>query len=213
MRVLVGIVGHSPILDRYPLGPLLMQDLQSRDRGTAVVDIENMTWSPIHVTQRLQDQQTSYDRTVLIGSSAGCLKPGNVVVHRWRGGEMSTLKLQERVYEGVTGVVSLDNTLVIGDYFKVWPDEVFTVEVDLPGDAFGEIVMAENMGSESEANLPDILGFDPDVVRKRIADLTWCVAQYGNARMGTVLDKSVNDLVDSELFTKYEFKQYLNYVN
>ena len=62
-----------------------MQDLQSRDWGTAVVDIENMTWSPIHVTQRLQDQQTSYDRTVLIGSSAGCLKPGNVVVHRWRG--------------------------------------------------------------------------------------------------------------------------------
>ncbi|MGB0809232.1 MAG: hypothetical protein ACPGYJ_09695, partial [bacterium] len=72
---------------------------------------------------------------------------------------------------------------------------------------------AENMGSESEANLPDILGFDPDVVRKRIADLTWCVAQNGDARMETVLDKSVNDLVDSELFTKYEFKQYLNYVN
>ena len=114
MRALIGIVGHSPILDRYPLGPLLMRDLQSRDWGTMIVDIENMTWSPIHVTQRLQDQQNSYDRTVLIGSSAGCLKPGNVVTYRWLGGEMSTLKLQERVYEGVTGVVSLDNTLPVG---------------------------------------------------------------------------------------------------
>ena len=213
MRALIGIVGHSPILDRYPLGPLLMQDLQSRDWGTMIVDIENMTWSPIHVTQRLQDQQNSYDRTVLIGSSAGCLKPGNVVTYRWLSGEMSTLKLQERVYEGVTGVVSLDNTLVIGDYFKVWSDEVFTVEIDLPEDTFGEIVMAENIGLESEANLPEILGFDPDASRKRIADLAYCAAQHGATRMGKILDKSVNDLVDSELFTKYEFKQYLNYVN
>ena len=205
MRALIGIVGHSPILDRYPLGPLLMQDLQSRDWGTMIVDIENMTWSPIHVTQRLQDQQNSYDRTVLIGSSAGCLKPGNVVTYRWLGGEMSTLKLQERVYEGVTGVVSLDNTLVIGDYFKV--------EIDLPEDTFGEIVMAENIGLESEANLPEILGFDPDASRKRIADLAYCAAQHGATRIEKILDKSVNDLVDSELFTKYEFKQYLNYVN
>ena len=171
MRALIGIVGHSPILDRYPLGPLLMQDLQSRDWGTMIVDIENMTWSPIHVTQ------------------------------------------QERVYEGVTGVVSLDNTLVIGDYFKVWSDEVFTVEIDLPEDTFGEIVMAENIGLESEANLPEILGFDPDASRKRIADLAYCAAQHGATRIEKILDKSVNDLVDSELFTKYEFKQYLNYVN
>ena len=178
-----------------------------------IVDIENMTWSPIHVTQPLQDQQNSYDRTVLIGSSAGCLKPGNVVTYRWLGGEMSTLKLQERVYEGVTGVVSLDNTLVIGDYFKVWSDEVFTVEIDLPEDTFGEIVMAENIGLESEANLPEILGFDPDASRKRIADLAYCAAQHGATRIEKILDKSVNDLVDSELFTKYEFKQYLNYVN
>ena len=213
MRVLIGIVGHSPILDSYPLGPLLMQDLQNRDWGTMIVDIENMTWSPIHVTQRLQDQQTSYDRTVLIGSSAGCLRPGNVVAYRWLGGEMSTLKLQERVYEGVTGVVSLDNTLVIGDYFKVWSSEIFTVEIDLPVDTFGEIVMAENIGLESEANLREILGFDPDMARKRIADLACCAAQHGATGMEKILDKSVNDLVDSELFTKYEFKQYLNYVN
>ena len=126
---------------------------------------------------------------------------------------MSTLKLQERVYEGVTGVVSLDNTLVIGDYFKVWSDEVFTVEIDLPEDTFGEIVMAENIGLESEANLPEILGFDPDASRKRIADLAYCAAQHGATRIEKILDKSVNDLVDSELFTKYEFKQYLNYVN
>ena len=213
MRVLIGIVGHSPILDSYPLGPLLMQDLQNRDWGTMIVDIENMTWSPIHVTQRLQDQQTSYDRTVLIGSSAGCLRPGNVVTYRWLGGEMSTLKLQERVYEGVTGVVSLDNTLVIGDYFKVWSSEIFTVEIDLPVDTFGEIVMAENIGLESEANLREILGFEPDMARKRIADLACCAAQHGATGMEKILDKSVNDLVDSELFTKYEFKQYLNYVN
>ena len=110
-------------------------------------------------------------------------------------------------------VVSLENTLVIGDYFKVWPNEVFTVEIDLPGDTFGEIVMAENIGLKSEANLKDILGFDPNTARKRIADLACCVAQHGSTKIEKILDKSVNDLVDSELFTKYEFKQYLNYVN
>ena len=31
MNVLLGIVGHSPVLDDYPLGPQLMKNLEGRD--------------------------------------------------------------------------------------------------------------------------------------------------------------------------------------
>ena len=54
MSPLLGIVGHSPILDAYPLGPQLMRNLQQQDWGEVQVVVENMTWSPIHVTQQLE---------------------------------------------------------------------------------------------------------------------------------------------------------------
>ena len=67
MNVLLGIIGHSPVLDNYPLGPQLMKKLEERDWDEVNVKIENMTWSPIHVVQRLQDEKIKFEQAVLIG--------------------------------------------------------------------------------------------------------------------------------------------------
>ena len=124
-----------------------MNNLNERDWANMHVDVQNMTWSPIHVTQRLQENKLEFDRVVLVGSKTISTQPGKVECYKWESKEVDEIKIQERIFEGVTGVVSLDNTLVIGDYFKIWPEEVFTVEVDLPGEAFGDIVIAEYQGN------------------------------------------------------------------
>ena len=50
---------------------------------------------------------------------------------------------KEGVFEAVTGVISLDNLLVIGEHFGIWPKELITVEVQLGDNAFGDLVLSE----------------------------------------------------------------------
>ena len=116
-KILIGIVGYSPVLDSYPLGPNLMNNLKERDWANINVDVQNMTWSPIHITQRLQENKLEFDRVVLVGSKTISINPCRVESYKWKSKKVDEIKIQERIYEGVTGVVSLENTLVIGDYF------------------------------------------------------------------------------------------------
>ena len=175
-KILIGIVGYSPVLDSYPLGPNLMNNLKERDWANINVDIQNMTWSPIHITQRLQENKLEFDRVVLVGSKTISTNPGRVESYKWKSKKVDEIKIQERIFEGVTGVVSLENTLVIGDYFKIWPKEVFTVEVDLPGEVFGDIVIAENQGKSKNTDLIEILKFDPEKVIEEIELQTYLVS-------------------------------------
>ena len=104
-KILIGIVGYSPVLDSYPLGPNLMNNLKERDWANINVDVQNMTWSPIHVTQRLQENKLEFDRVVLVGSKTISTNPGRVESYKWKSKKVDEIKIQERIFEGVTGVV------------------------------------------------------------------------------------------------------------
>ncbi len=161
--VLIGIVGYSPVIDNYPLGPRLMDGLKARLESRRDVAVENMTWSPIHVVQRFQDEGAIRPkRVVLIGAAAVSVAPGRVRGFRWAGGNVPGAAMQERIYEAVTGVVDLENTLIIGTHFDVWPDEVFCVEVDLPADTFGNMVIADSLGEQAGDDSDP--GFSPPAV-------------------------------------------------
>ena len=203
-KILIGIVGYSPVLDSYPLGPNLMNNLNERDWTNMHVDVQNMTWSPIHVTQRLQENKLEFDRVVLVGSKTISTQPGKVECYKWESKEVDVIKIQERIFEGVTGVVSLDNTLVIGDYFKIWPKEVYTVEVDLPGEAFGDIVIAENQG-KSKNDLVEILKFDPEKVINEI-ELQTYLASTCKFEQEYFPEKNPDTILEPEIFSKHRFE-------
>ena len=203
-KILIGIVGYSPVLDSYPLGPNLMNNLNERDWANMHVDVQNMTWSPIHVTQRVQENKLEFDRVVLVGSKTISTQPGKVECYKWECKEVDEIKIQERIFEGVTGVVSLDNTLVIGDYFKIWPKEVFTVEVDLPGEAFGDIVIAENQG-KSKNDLVEILKFDPEKVINEIELQTYLVSTC-KFEQEYFPEKNPDTILEPEIFSKHSFE-------
>ncbi len=181
-ETLVGIVGYTPVLECYPLGPRLMGALE-REVGTLPgTRVENLTWSPIHVVQQFQDVGAwAPARIVLVGAAALCERPGRVRAFRWDGGTLPESVVQARVYEAVTGIVDIENTLMIGEHFGVWPAEVYSVEADLQADAFGRMVIADSDGWGDERSLELHLGFSPARVTAELARLAGGLARCGGA--------------------------------
>jgi hypothetical protein len=205
LGVLIGVVGFSPLVDTFPLGPRLMQHLQAGPWPGVAATVENMTWSPIHIVQRFEDGSLKADRLVLVGAADVCRDPGRISCHHWQGGSLPPDVLQERVYEAVTGIVSLDNTLMIGEHFGVWPDEVLTVELDMTPQTFGEIVMAEAEGAADRAALLTRLGFDPLGATEQLAHLAIACATSGRAAAVDLLPKSAGTLAPHPSFSHTAF--------
>ncbi len=201
--MLVGIVGFTPVLDAYPLGPKLMSALEEGLRGRDGVAVENMTWSPIHVVQRFQDEGAPRpDRLILVGASAVCHCPGRVQSFRWMGGRLPDLVMQERIYEAVTGIVDLENTLIIGTHFGIWPNEVFSVEIDLAADTFGRMVIADSQGWASDATLEEHLGFSPAAAIAALVEAAVALAVDGVAAQIPVEPKSAAGFAKIEPFIR-----------
>lgn len=201
---MVGIVGYSAVVESYPLGPKLLEELESIFGDNPNVILENFTWSPVHIVQRLQGgEMTRPDRIVLVGLAAGSSKPGTVAVHRWVGGTQPEVKVQERIYEAVTGIVDLENTLMIGSYFNVWPDECLTVEADLAPDTFGRLVMAENKNKDSEDELSRDLGYSPFAVRAQMFEaVRMLVLEGGQATGVKIAEKNADMLLPVRSFSE-----------
>ena len=141
-RVLIGIVGSCPFVRGYVLGPELMARLHAGD-WPADCAIREMNWGAVAIVQDLQASGETFDRVVLVGAGERGLPAGTVTSQSWVGQERDTLAVQRRVFEAVTGVVSMDNLLVIGAHFGVWPEDLFSVEVELADSCLGDLVMAE----------------------------------------------------------------------
>ena len=189
---LIGIVGYTPVLDAFPLSARLIKELRRRLPGDGSVAIENMSWGPIHIVQRFQDVETPrLERLVLVGGASVSVKPGRVHAYRWMGGKLPEHAVQERMYEAVTGIVDIENTLVIGEYFGIWPAECFVVEADIPANAFGCMVMADSEKRGDDLSLTRELGFSPLRMQQAIGETAAALAIDG-ARAGVLLDEKVS---------------------
>lgn len=156
-RVAIGTVGYYAFLRGYPLGPELMERLQSVPWALDVT-LSEMNWGPIAIVQDFQAKNIVYDRAVLVASVDRGEREGTVTCRRWLGGALDALEMQNRMHEAVTGTISLDNLLIIGEYFKIWPAEVITVELQLNENSFGEFVLGE---MEQPPDRPEVVGKNP----------------------------------------------------
>ncbi|MBA3527689.1 MAG: hypothetical protein H0T82_12355 [Sphingomonas sp.] len=200
---LIGIVGFTPVLDCYPLGPKLLAALETGLTGHDDVAIENMSWGPIHIVQRFQDEGAARPRRlVLVGGAAVSLRPGQVRAFRWLGGSLPAQAVQERIYEAVTGIVDIENTLVIGTHFSVWPEETYSVELDLAADTFGRLVIADNQGSADDRALAGELGFSPEAAIAKLAETTVALALDRSEASVVVEGKSALDCAKVESFAR-----------
>src|SRR5580765_4980635 len=139
MRVIVAGVGYRNLRD-HSVGVEITDRLESASWTDDVV-VEDLSYNPIAVVQRLEDEppEQRFQRAVVVGAveRAG-RRPGTVAAYRWDGVLPDDEAIQRAVTEAVTGVIALDNTLVVSRHFGALPDEVVVVEVEPAVHEFGD---------------------------------------------------------------------------
>jgi hydrogenase maturation protease len=147
MRVLVGGLGYRHLRDES-VGPYLADRLG--ERAPEGVEVEDIAYHPVGLSQNLQDR-LPYDRIVLVASMRRGRPPGTVEAYRWDGVLPSRDEIQAHVSEAVTGVISLEGTLIVCGALGGFPDDVRVVEVEPGAEGWGD-----GFSPEVEARLGEI---------------------------------------------------------
>ena len=146
MRVIVAGIGYRNLRD-HSAGVEVTDRLEAAPRWAEDVVIEDLSYNPIAVVQRLDDEppERRFRRAVVVGAVERAGRPpGTVTAYRWDGALPADAEIHRAVTEAVTGVIALDNTLVVTRHFGALPEEVVVVEIEPAvhefGDTFSEIV-------------------------------------------------------------------------
>jgi hydrogenase maturation protease len=138
MRVLIGSVGYRNLSD-HSFGIEVVDALASRTWPESVA-VEDLSYNPIAVAQRLQDEAPGcrFELAIVVsavdrpGRDAGSLS-----IYRWDNGLPAASDIQAAVADAVTGIISLDNTLVVARNFGGLPEAVVVVEIQPRTHDFG----------------------------------------------------------------------------
>jgi hydrogenase maturation protease len=134
-RILIAGVGYRNLRD-MSLGPVLMDRL-SQEPWPHGVEIEDLSYGPVPVMHSL-DERHQYDRMVLVAGVGRHRQPGGVYCYRWGHTPTDPEEVQARIAEALTGVISLDNLLIITTYFGKLPRDVVVIEVEPADEGWGE---------------------------------------------------------------------------
>lgn len=136
-NVFIGTVGYHNLCN-HSIGPALLPQLQKMAWAPGM-EVDELNWGPIAVVQKFQALPVPYDRVILL---AALERPGrhigDISVFQWRGRLPDEDLIQRCVGDAVTGVISIENLLIIGEYFKIWPVETFVVDVEPGPEQAGE---------------------------------------------------------------------------
>lgn len=133
---LLGGVGYAFLRD-FSVGPLVVREL-SGERWPAPVTVEDLSYGPVAVVHRLREADPPFRRLIVVGAVARGAEAGTVRAHRWDGSLPGTDELQARVAEAVTGVIGLENLVLVPAALGAAPGEVLVVEVEPGVEAMGE---------------------------------------------------------------------------
>ena len=147
-RVLLGGIGYRNLRDGS-IGLHVIERLAERVGDG--VEVEDVSYHPVGLSQNLQERPR-YDRVVLVGAVARDRPPGTVTSYRWDGQLPDSEEIQTRVSEAVTGVISLDNTLIVCGALGGFPEDVRVVEIEPASEQWGE-----ELTPEVEERLPEIV--------------------------------------------------------
>jgi hydrogenase maturation protease len=167
MRVIVAGVGYRNLRD-HSIGVAVVDRLATRAWPADVV-VEDLSYNPIAVGQRLEDEPADrrFERAVVVAAVERGRAPGTVTAYRWDGVLPGDEDVQRAVTEAVTGVIALDNTLVVTRHFGALPDEVLVVEVEPAVHEFGE-AFSDVVAVVLDAVCAQVVGLatEPDAARR-----------------------------------------------
>lgn len=144
MRTLVASVGYRNLCD-HSLGVVLTDELASIANPPALL-VEDLSYGPVAVAQWFADEARTAPITRAIFVSAieraDGRPPGTVAAYRWDQVLPQPDEIQRAVSDAVTGVILLDNTLVVTAWMKTLPAETIVVEVEPLKHEFGDDMSA-----------------------------------------------------------------------
>ena len=128
-KVLIAGVGH-PNLKDLSFGQIFLAHLKEQNWPDNV-DLENLSFGAIAVLQWFQDEPGKYDRVIFVSAAEReGREPGTLNVYNWNFAPLDEEVVQECVAESVTGIISLDNLMMILQYFKALPAEVVVLDLE-----------------------------------------------------------------------------------
>ncbi len=150
-KTFIGTVGYHN-LRNHSIGPALLPQLQKM-KWAEGVDIDELNWGPIAIVQKFQSLPTPYDKVILIAAiERPERKIGDITVYKWMGKLPDEVMIQRCVGDAVTGVISVENLLIIGEHFKIWTGETFVVDVEPGPEEAGE-----DFTEEMQQAIPDLI--------------------------------------------------------
>lgn len=132
------------------VGAHLYIDLRSSEWEPGI-EVEDLSYGPIAVVQNLEDRPR-YDRMIFVAAVKRDRVPGDFYRGEWRQPLPSEEEIQARIGEAVTGVIDLENLLVVAQYFRVLAPEIVVIEVEP-----AEWESGENLSPIVAGMLPNIL--------------------------------------------------------
>lgn len=126
-RTLIAGVGYNDLGD-FSFGPILVARLAHL--ASSAVAVEDLGYNPVAAVDWLRDQAVPFDRAIVIGAAERGRAPGALDRGRWAFGQHTAADVQGSVAEAVTGIVSLDNLLVITEYFGVLPARTTVLDLE-----------------------------------------------------------------------------------
>ncbi len=133
--VLVSGIGYSNLRD-MSFGRVLLNDLAAME-WPPHVRVEDLNFGPIMILQWLEESPVKYERLVLVNAARRGRAPGTLEVYRWHGQLPDEAEIQARVEEAVTGVIDMENMLIICQHFGELPREVTIIEVEPLNESWG----------------------------------------------------------------------------
>lgn len=150
-KTLIGTVGYH-VLGNHSMPPTLFSHLQNLDLPDHI-KVDELNWGPVAVVQMFEAETPPFEKVIILCAIEREGRDiGQMDIFKWGGGLPDEEQIQACVGDAATGVISVENLLVIGEYFKVWKDEVYLVDVE-PGPE----IAGESFTPEMEAKIPDIL--------------------------------------------------------
>ncbi len=157
---LVGGVGYHDLRD-FSVGPAVAGWLQ-QESWPEVVSVQDLSIGPVDVVHRLSWADPPFRRWIVVGSVRRGREPGTVAAYRWDGSLPPDEEIQARVAEAVTGVVGLDNLVIVVAGLEAAPPETCVVEVEPEVEELGHtFTEAVERGAREAARRARSLALDP----------------------------------------------------
>lgn len=127
--ILIAGVGYQYLSD-LSFGPKLLERLQSMDWPDEV-RIEDFGYGPIAILDWFEESPgKKFERAILAGAVERGREPGTLVTYSWLPVTPDPELVQERISEALTGVISLENLLIVAHHFKALPYDTCVVELE-----------------------------------------------------------------------------------